>query len=144
MRVQLAAVMALIVSAVPAQAITPVGTWVTQDGKGRVRVTKCGDKLCGSLIWFHMPPEHSSVPMADVTDAKNANAGLRGRKLLGSPVLIDMKAKEGSAWQGHIYNADDGRTYDATISLAGPNTLRVRGCAMGGWVCGTQSWSRIQ
>jgi uncharacterized protein (DUF2147 family) len=129
---------------VAAEASTPIGNWVTQDGKGRIRVAKCGEGLCGNLTWFRMPPESAHVPLADVLDSKNANAALRGRKLLGSPVLVNMQAQGQATWKGHIYNADDGRIYDATISLSGPNSLKVQGCALGGWVCGTQSWSRIQ
>jgi uncharacterized protein (DUF2147 family) len=56
-------------------------------------------------------------------------------------VLIDMKPS-GSKWVGRIYNPDGNRTYNSTIALKGPNTLRVQGCIYG-VLCGGETWTRI-
>ena len=44
-------------------------------------------------------------------------------------------------WSGQIYNADDGGTYASSISVAGPDTLRVEGCV--GALCGGETWTRV-
>jgi uncharacterized protein (DUF2147 family) len=57
-------------------------------------------------------------------------------------ILINMRPSE-SKWVGHIHDPDSGRTYDSTIAMKGPNSLRVQGCAFGGMFCGGQTWKRI-
>jgi uncharacterized protein (DUF2147 family) len=57
-------------------------------------------------------------------------------------ILIDMKPSD-SKWVGRIHDPDSGRTYDSTIAMKGPNTLRVQGCAFGGMFCGGQTWKRV-
>jgi uncharacterized protein (DUF2147 family) len=74
-------------------------------------------------------------------DRKNPDPALRGRSVIGAPVLIDMKPS-GNRWNGRIYNVKDGKTYTANISLKGADTLRVEGCAFGGMICGGQNWAR--
>ena len=33
----------------------PVGTWLTEGGKSRVRVVNCGGNLCGTIVWLKEP-----------------------------------------------------------------------------------------
>ena len=60
----------------------------------------------------------------------------------GEKILINMKPSD-SKWAGRIHDPDSGRNYDSTITMKGPNGLRVQGCAFGGMFCGGQTWSRI-
>jgi uncharacterized protein (DUF2147 family) len=60
----------------------------------------------------------------------------------GEKILINMKPSD-TKWTGQIHDPDSGRTYDSTIAMKGPNTLRVQGCAFGGMFCGGQTWKRI-
>jgi uncharacterized protein (DUF2147 family) len=57
-------------------------------------------------------------------------------------ILINMKPQD-TKWIGHIHDPDSGRTYDSTIAMKGPNTMRVQGCAFGGMFCGGQTWKRV-
>jgi uncharacterized protein (DUF2147 family) len=57
-------------------------------------------------------------------------------------ILINMTPSD-SKWVGRIHDPDSGRTYDSTIAMKGPNTLRVQGCAFGGMFCGGQTWKRV-
>jgi uncharacterized protein (DUF2147 family) len=43
-------------------------------------------------------------------------------------------------WSGQIYDADDGRSYSSSVSVAGVDSLRVEGCV--GAFCGGETWSR--
>jgi uncharacterized protein (DUF2147 family) len=97
---------------------SPLGVWLTEEQKGKVRIEQCGDNLCGYSV-----------------DAKsNQN---------GEQVLINLKPGKDSKWSGRILDPKSGSTYDSTIALKGPGTLRVQGCAFGGMFCGGQTWSRL-
>ncbi len=77
-------------------------------------------------------------------DERNPNPTLRGRPTLGSAVLINMRAVSSQArWDGQIYNAQNGQTYKANVTMVGDNTLRVEGCVLGGVFCGGQRWTRV-
>jgi uncharacterized protein (DUF2147 family) len=100
------------------QANSPLGVWLTEEKEGRVRIEQCGANLCGYSV-----------------DSKsNQN---------GEQVLINMKPGKDSKWSGRILDPNSGSTYDSTIALKGPDTLRVQGCAFGGMFCGGQTWSRV-
>jgi uncharacterized protein (DUF2147 family) len=60
----------------------------------------------------------------------------------GEKILINMKPQD-SKWTGQIHDPDSGKTYDSTIAMKEPNTLRVQGCAFGGLFCGGQTWKRV-
>jgi uncharacterized protein (DUF2147 family) len=60
----------------------------------------------------------------------------------GEKILINMKPSD-TKWTGRIHDPDSGRNYDSTITMKGPNALRVQGCAFGGMFCGGQTWSRV-
>jgi hypothetical protein len=56
-------------------------------------------------------------------------------------VLRALKPGEPGQWTGHIYNAEDGQTYDSHVKLTGAGRLRVEGCVMG-IMCGGETWTR--
>ena len=132
---KLAAVAPAPVSAPKAKASrnSPVGEWLAEDGEGQIRIEECGANLCGYVSTAKDPNEK---------DRTNPDPALRGRSVIGMPVLIDMKPR-GDRWNGRIYNAKNGKTYAANIRLKNANTLRVEGCAFGGLLCGGQDWSRV-
>jgi uncharacterized protein (DUF2147 family) len=99
-----------------ATATTPFGLWKTDEGN--VRVEQCGANLCGY--------------------------GEKNGKKSDELVLINMKpSRDHSQWTGRVHNPNDGKNYDATATLKGPNQLRVQGCALGGMICGSTTWKRI-
>jgi uncharacterized protein (DUF2147 family) len=60
----------------------------------------------------------------------------------GEKILINMRPSE-ARWSGRIHDPDSGKTYDSTMTMKGPNKLRIQGCAFGGMFCGGQTWNRI-
>jgi uncharacterized protein (DUF2147 family) len=113
---------------------SPVGTWIAENGEGRVRIDPCGQSLCGVV---------AAADPSD-TDARNPDPGKRNRPLLGLPVLIDMKPIRGERWEGQVYSAKSGYTYSATIALKGADVLRVEGCVLGGLFCNGRNWTRAK
>ncbi len=92
--------------------------WLTEEKEGKVRIEQCGANLCGYSV--------------DSKSDKN-----------GEQVLINLKPAKDAKWSGRILDPNTGSTYDSTIALKGPDTLRVQGCAFGGMFCGGQTWSRV-
>ena len=98
-----------------AQAAMPVtGTWLSADGGTRVRIVDCGGKLCGTVVWLSDPLGADGKPK---TDRHNADAAKRGRPLLGVTVVQGMAPNGANKWSGEIYNADDGKVYQANVTL---------------------------
>jgi uncharacterized protein (DUF2147 family) len=124
----------LAVAASPAAA-DPSGLWIT--AKATVRISPCGEALCGTVVSLKEPNDAAGAPKLD---AANADASKRSRPIVGVAILSDMK-RDGGGWRGRIYNPEDGRTYAATMAERG-ETLDVQGCALGGLVCKTQVWRR--
>ena len=54
-----------------------------------------------------------------------------------------MKPATGDKWEGQIYNAQNGKMYQANVSLKSDNELKVRGCVFGGLFCGGETWTRV-
>jgi uncharacterized protein (DUF2147 family) len=111
----------------------PMGTWRVTDGTANVEIAPCYNALCGTVAWSDKP---------DQKDNKNPDASQRNRPVLGIMVLQNMQP-QGDKWVGSVYNARDGHTYDAKISMRGEDTLRMEGCLPGGVICGGQNWSRV-
>ena len=61
--------------------------------------------------------------------------------MIGLSLFSGMQASAPNKWSGQIYNADDGGTYASSISVAGPDALRVEGCV--GALCGGETWTRV-
>jgi len=99
------------------EADSPVGDWQTE-GRGAVRIARCGNALCGYVL--------------------NSSADDRGEA-----VLINMKPKNDTRWTGSVYSQDSGDTYYGTMDMKTSNTLRVEACALGRFYCSGKNWSRI-
>ena len=134
------AMVTAVLAAVPvaANAAGPDGIWLTQAGDAKVRVGKCGAGVCGVVVWLKDPID-PATGKAQVDD-KNPNPALSKRPIIGLSLFLGMRPAGANKWSGHIYNADDGKTYASSISVAGPDTLKVEGCV--GGFCGGETWSR--
>jgi uncharacterized protein (DUF2147 family) len=128
-----------LLQAAPASA-DPAGTWLTEAGRSRVRVAACGSALCGTVVWLKEPTEPDGRPKLD---KNNAEASKRTRPLVGVQILLGAKPAGPSKWTGQVYNAEDGKTYDGTLTEVSPTSVKLEGCALGGLICKSQNWTRI-
>ncbi|WP_407178389.1 DUF2147 domain-containing protein [Bradyrhizobium sp. STM 3562] len=126
--------------AAQAQALEPSGVWLTQAGDAKVRVSKCGEGLCGVIVWLREPVDSTTGKPA--TDSKNPNPSLAKRPMIGLPLFSGMEPSGPNRWAGQIYNADDGNMYASHVSLTGPDSLSVEGCV--GALCGGETWTRAR
>lgn len=119
----------------------PSGTWLTQDGKARIRVEKCGPtntNICGYAVWLKTPLNDEGKPRVDF---RNPDPKKRDRASLGHQVIMGLKANSEGKYEGKIYNAEDGKYYDVTLWSEGPGDLTVRGCLVS-FLCMSQSWTQ--
>lgn len=135
-----AALVAVAALANPALAAAPdmiMGKWQTPTRHGVVQIARCGESICGHLL------ESDGIRAnADLRDVNNNDASKRSRRVKDLEMLGGF-TREADKWSGGwIYNAEDGGTYKATITPAGANTLKLKGCIV--WpLCKTQTWTRI-
>ena len=116
------------------------GTWLTQAGDARVRVSNCGSGICGVIVGLKDPIDPATGKPQ--VDDKNPNPALKKRPMIGLPLFSGMRPTGPGKWSGQIYNADDGSTYASKVSVTGPDTLRVEGCV--GALCGGENWTRVK
>lgn len=120
-----------VVLATPAAAASPAGDWLVADGTAVIRVAPCDEgAFCGKIAW---------TPR-DGVDDHNPDASKRAQSIIGTTILIDMKASGNNRWDGEIYNPQDGKTYSGSITVVSPDLLRVEGCLL--VFCGGENWTR--
>ena len=133
-----AAVLAASALAAPALAGDPTGLWQTPTNGGQVRIERCGNALCGTLVT-------SAAIRANPgqLDVKNKDEAQRSRTLRGLRMLSCFTGGPTEWRGGSVYNPEDGGTYRGTITMTNDNTLRLRGCIVAP-LCKTQTWPRVQ
>jgi uncharacterized protein (DUF2147 family) len=140
-RVVAVSTIVLALSAVaPAHAADPVGTWLTGDKKGKVKIANCGGAICGTLSWLAEPNDPDTHQPK--TDKNNKDASKQDRPLIGVAIVLGMKPVGGDKWEGQVYNAEDGGTYTGSFTMTNANTALLKGCVMGGLLCKSQTWTR--
>jgi len=139
------AILALSALAGSAQAATPAdpsGTYLTEDGRARVRLEKCGtagDRLCGYVVWLKVPLNDKGEPRIDF---KNPDPKKQARPSLGHQLIMGLKPNADAHYEGKIYNSEDGKSYDVTIWTDAPGELTVRGCLIA-FLCKSQTWTKV-
>ncbi|KQP49024.1 MULTISPECIES: DUF2147 domain-containing protein [unclassified Methylobacterium] len=125
--------------AVPAD---PSGTWLTKDGRARIRVEKCGPQeknICGYVVWLKVPLNDKGQPRVDF---KNPDPKKQARPSLGHQLIMGLKPNADSRFEGKIYNSEEGKSYDVTIWTEERNELSIRGCMLA-ILCGSETWMRV-
>lgn len=107
------------------------GTWFTEDSSSKVTITGSGGAYGGKVTW---------VRTEGAVDAKNSDASLRTRPILGIDILTGCTGDATQAKGCRIYAPRRGSTYDGEIALDKDGTLKVKVKAgVGGK---TQTWTR--
>lgn len=132
------AVLGLLATTGFAFAADPSGTWRLDNGKITVKVRQCGGEVCANIVELKEPTYKDGTAKID---KYNKNPALRKRPLMGLAVLSNMKPTGDGTWAGNIYNADDGRTYNATMTMSG-STMKLKGC-VAGIFCKTNTFKKV-
>jgi uncharacterized protein (DUF2147 family) len=117
----------------------PAGRWLTQTGNVEVEIAPCGDALCGTIVKVLANRSMSGPGAMKAKDDRDP---------LGMRILIDLVATErqggvATEWEGHVYNRETAKTYDAVVTLESPDRLVVRGYVGIPLFGKTQTWTRV-
>lgn len=126
-----------------------VGTWQTLNGT-EISIQPCGGRFCGSFSYIVIPAQEGelcrSTPKEQfatlILDYKNPDRAMQTRPLLGLQAMTLDAAGEPNAYTASIYNAEEGKTYDVRIWIAG-DTLTLGGGCLGSLCAVTQQWPRV-
>jgi len=146
-----AAALAMLASAASAQESPVMGTWLTASGVAQVRIGPCADPasgpICGFVVGLINPkgPDGKAVAPEMATDYRNADPTQRTRKVIGMPLIWGFKktSDPNSFEDGRIYNGENGKIYNANISLQPDGKLRLRGYVGSPMFGETQLWTRV-
>ena len=130
------AVLAFVALATPCLAASlpvqqPEGLWLSPHNNVAVRTGACGDRLCGWIVW------------ADREAQDDARDGGTPR-LIGTELLEDYRPEGKGQWRGTVFVPDMGRRFSSQINQLSASQLRVKGCILGGLICKSQLWTRIE
>jgi uncharacterized protein (DUF2147 family) len=147
----LVALLGALTSTASAQTPSVMGTWLTASGIAQVRIGPCPDPangpICGLVAGLINPkgPDGNAVAADMATDYRNPDPALRTRKVIGMPLIWGFKktADPNAFEDGHIYNGENGKTYNANISLQPDGKLRLRGYVGTPMFGETQLWTRV-
>jgi uncharacterized protein (DUF2147 family) len=108
-----------------------LGLWKTDGGDSQLEFFKCGEKICGKIVWLkhpnYMKSKDGPVGKAKV-DRKNPVPALRTRPILGLQVMKGLTVKGYKRWgNGICYDPETGRSYRCKMQLTSPKRLELRG-----------------
>jgi uncharacterized protein (DUF2147 family) len=108
-----------------------LGPWETAGGDSQLELFRCGDNICGKIIWLKVPNYINSKdgPVGKTkVDRKNPDPDLRNRPILGLPVMKGLTAKGANRWgDGSCYDPETGKSYKCKMYLKSPKRLELRG-----------------
>jgi len=125
----------------PAIAADLTGVWLTANGESEIEIGSCEDAFCGKILQILKPHNGQDGPS---TDVNNPDPSLRDQPILGLTILTGLKPSgDADEWKGTVYNPDDGKNYDVTLTLKHDgDVLKVKGC-LAYILCDSQKWTRV-
>ncbi|MCB2410092.1 DUF2147 domain-containing protein [Hymenobacter lucidus] len=127
-----------------AQAVAPLGVWADDTGESHIEIFRCGETLCGRLVWQQQPQEsNTGRPKADT---RNPDPEKRGQPLHNLTVLQGLRYNAATErWEdGQIYDPHNGRTYSCYVSLVSKDKLELKGYIGFSLIGRSHYWLRIK
>ncbi|MBK8394916.1 MAG: DUF2147 domain-containing protein [Leptospiraceae bacterium] len=133
-----------------------LGKWATEGGKSHVELSKCGDAICGTIVWLKDPnygPDADQVKNGKVTagspkvDTENPVVAKRTQPIVGLTFLKGFKYNsEDDEWtDGEIYDPESGKLYVGELKMNGDNSLKLNGhLKISKWLGKKQTWTRVK
>jgi len=108
-----------------------LGQWKSDGGDSRLELFRCGDKICGKIVWLKVPqyidPVDGPVGKTKV-DWKNPDPAVRSRSIIGLQVVKGLTPRSGNRWDNGIcYDPESGKSYKCKMQQVEPDRLNLRG-----------------
>lgn len=107
------------------------GQWRNTRNTVHLKVSECGESLCGTVIW--------AVPQAR-QDARRGS----GQDLIGRALFREFQQVDDGTWRGKVYIPDINANASAKITQLDRDTMLVSGCLFLKIACKTQHWWRMK
>lgn len=119
-----------------------IGLWQTGSGKGRVQITKYGNKFSGKIVWLRDPNDAKGNPKLD---SKNPDVNRQKNTTIGITNLLGFTYEGNSEYDnGTVYDPENGKTYKCIMTLENINSLKVRGYIGFSFIGRTDVWTRVK
>ncbi|MEO6113638.1 MAG: DUF2147 domain-containing protein [Sphingomicrobium sp.] len=106
------------------------GSWTNPSASVTVTIAPCGETICGRVT--------------AASDQAKADARKAGTDpLIEVELMSGFKPNGPGRWKGRLFVPDLKRRSKAELRLAGPDQLKVTGCAVGRILCKSQLWTRV-
>jgi uncharacterized protein (DUF2147 family) len=119
----------------------PSGTWLTGDGRAKIRIDRCGPGnrlVCGKVVWLKAPTTEGGAAR---TDVKNPDPKKRTRPVIGLQLIDGLKPDE-DKFSGDLYNIEEGKVYAVSLERESEAELSISGCVLR-VLCGSQTWTKV-
>lgn len=97
------------------------GHWSRGDGKAKVMIAPCGDKLCARNTWVR--------------------PGTRKEKQ-GDVLVMSLRPVADGRYEGTAFDPQRDRTYRMQVTVDG-DRMTARGCVLAGAICRGMGWTRL-
>lgn len=104
-------------SVVQAQSNNAIGVWLDDKRESKIKVTQCGKRLCGTIVWLVKP----------MKDDFNVDASKRGRDLIGVQIFNNLVPDGPNSWIGTAYSPRKGKVYSGSARVNN-DRLTLKGC----------------
>jgi uncharacterized protein (DUF2147 family) len=108
-----------------------LGIWKTELDESKVEVYRCGENICGKIVWLKRPvyTDGSDGQIGTpIIDRKNPDPAQRTRPLIGLQIMQGFSEQGDTTWGGgSCYDPKSGKSYRGKIRLAAPDRLELRG-----------------
>ncbi|MGJ8725495.1 MAG: DUF2147 domain-containing protein [Roseibacillus sp.] len=112
------------------------GVWKMSDGKATMKLTIEKGKLVGRIT--------DVKDKSRTHDTKNPDSKMRGRKIIGLPIVWGFYRK-GDKWEGgRVYDSSDGKTYKGKIWMEGKDKMIMRGFVGVSLLGKSAQWNRVK
>jgi uncharacterized protein (DUF2147 family) len=109
-----------------------LGVWNNQEKDAEIEIFKCGEKLCGRVVWLKEPnyPAGSKdgIPGTPKLDHNNPDPESRKTPIIGLQIVHDFVFAADAVWNGGmVYDPKNGKKYSGKMTLVSQHQLNLRG-----------------
>ena len=116
------------------------GVWLTEEKDAALTIARCGDHLCGRIIWLESARDRGGSLRLD---QNNPDPAKQAQRICGLVVINGLKPSGPDRWEGYVYNPQDGKTYSGDITVLSDTALKLR-AYIGLPIFGrSQIWTRV-
>jgi uncharacterized protein (DUF2147 family) len=108
-----------------------LGVWKTDGGDSQVELFRCGEKVCGKIVWLKVPQyiDISDGPLGQTkVNLKSPDPAQKNRPIVGLQVIKELTPGGVKRWVGGTcYDPESGKSYKCTMQQTESGRLELRG-----------------